>query len=291
MVDGNRSRVGKGLLTDSWTVISEGRRASRYSLSDQNELRKFLTSVAVQGGEYVLFDNLAGRFGGATLEAAMTSGTIHDRVMGLSKTVDLPLSITWMATGNGYSCSRDMVGRTVPIQLGIEMTNPETRDGFKYDDLLLHIQTHRRELLVSGLSIVSNYIRAGSPVQDITPFGGFMPWSNLIRSAVVFAGLADPLGDRAQLIETAEEGTEPVFKKLLEAWSFGEATTVKKAIETVANDDSFVTLRAVVEDHDKDVTTAEYLGRLLRSANGRVIDGRKFRRSTHKVPKWEVVKA
>lgn len=281
MVDGNKPRCGKGLLTDTWTAIAEGRRASRYSMSDQNELRKFLTSVAVAGGSYVLFDNVTARLEGATLEAALTTGAISDRVLGLSQQVDIPLPICWFATGNNCTLGRDMTGRTVPIRLDVEADRPEERTGFRHANLLDYIAEHRCELLIAGLSIVANYILAGSPKQAISNFGGFEEWSNLIRAAIVFAGLADPLGDRQQYVELAHDDANDKTAALAKLWSFSTPVTVKKAIEEIYSDQSHLTLRSVLDERPKDTTPAEYCGKLLRSGKGRW-----FTRSEHKTPKW-----
>jgi hypothetical protein len=103
-VDGNRSGVGKGLLTDTFTMIAEGRRASRCSVPDEAELRKALTSIAISGQSYVLFDNVKGRFGGGVLEGAMTTGIFEARILGVNEMVKLPLSVTWLATANDAAC-------------------------------------------------------------------------------------------------------------------------------------------------------------------------------------------
>ena len=88
LFDANTSRVGKGLLTDLIAVISEGRRASRYSASkDGDEMRKAITTAAIGGVPYLLFDNIKGKFGGATLENAMTAGRWSDRVLGENRQI------------------------------------------------------------------------------------------------------------------------------------------------------------------------------------------------------------
>ena len=183
--DGNRPGCGKGLATDVLTLIAEGRRASRYVYTGkQDELRKALTALAIAGRNYMLFDNIKGRFGGAVLEAAMTTGSISDRILGASKNVEVALPITWLATVNGMTYERDMMRRSVPIMFNTAENNPQLREGFQEPDLLAYVQQHRRELLMAGLSIVANYIRAGKPNQGLSAFGSFQEWSDLIRSAV-----------------------------------------------------------------------------------------------------------
>lgn len=291
VVDGNRSGVGKGLLTDSYTMVSEGRRASRYTLGTPEELKKFLTSLAIRGAEYILFDNVTGRLGGPVIEAAMTTGSISDRILGASEIVDVPLPLAWLATGNDYTCTRDMVRRTLPIQLDTALNNPEERGGFKYPYLMEHIEANRRSLLIAALSIVSNYIQAGSPQQEVETLGGFEEWSDLVRGAVIWAGLADPLADRKQLQVLAEEAANPKLKQLLDAWTFEGPVTVKQAIALAASDDAYVTLRTFLDGKHDGLTDAEYLGKQLRSARGQVIGGRKIDRTEHSTAKWFAIAA
>ena len=84
--DANMPGVGKGLLTDVITTISEGRKASRYDFpSAKDELAKIITAVAMSGVLYILFDNVKDRLGGKTLENAITTGRWTGRILGLSR--------------------------------------------------------------------------------------------------------------------------------------------------------------------------------------------------------------
>ena len=50
---------------DAITMISEGRKASSYDAPKSGEeMRKALTSVALGGAPYLIFDNIKHRFGG-----------------------------------------------------------------------------------------------------------------------------------------------------------------------------------------------------------------------------------
>src|SRR3989304_3761482 len=85
LFDANRSGVGKGLQTDALAMIVEGRRAARYDFSrNSDEMRKAVTSVAMSGVPYLLFDNIKGKFGGATIENAITAGRWSDRLLGVN---------------------------------------------------------------------------------------------------------------------------------------------------------------------------------------------------------------
>jgi hypothetical protein len=289
-VDGNRSGVGKGLLTDTFTMIAEGRRASRCSVPDPTELRKALTAIAISGQSYVLFDNVKGRFGGGVLEGAMTTGIHEDRLLGVNEMVKLPLNVTWLATANDAVYTRDMIRRTCPIMLSTDVEHPESRSEFKYPRLLEHVERHRSELLVAAMSIVAHFMAAGRPDQKLSNWGGFEQWSDLIRGSIVWAGLADPIGALEVLKASVTEDTESLTAKLIDAWVFDKAVTVKTALASLESEpEKYAALAALVDDRpDKDRTPAEYLGKMLRGARGQVVQGRCVQKdpSSTSRPKW-----
>jgi hypothetical protein len=289
-VDGNRSGVGKGLLTDTFTMIAEGRRASRCSVPDPTELRKALTAIAISGQSYVLFDNVKGRFGGGVLEGAMTTGIHEDRLLGVNEMVKLPLNVTWLATANDAVYTRDMIRRTCPIMLSTDVEHPESRSEFKYPRLLEHVERHRSELLVAAMSIVSHFMAAGRPDQKLSNWGGFEQWSDLIRGSIVWAGLADPIGALEVLKASVTEDTESLTAKLIDAWVFDKAVTVKTALTSLASEpEKYAALAVLIDDRpDKDRSPAEYLGKLLRGARGQIVQGRCIQKdpSSTSRPKW-----
>ncbi len=286
LVDANVSRIGKGLLTDALAMIVEGRRATRYACpKDQDEMRKTITSVALGGSLYLLFDNIKDTFGGATLENAMTTGRWSDRILGVNRQVDLPLSVIWLGTSNNAALTPDMIGRTCHIRLNTDCEQPALRTGFKYPDLLAHVKKHRKALAIAALSIPAGYIKAGRPDMKLPAWGGFEDWSNLVRNSLVWASLPDPGDARETLAAQADEDTS-LLRQLMEGWDeLKKPATVAEAIKATEGD-SAPTLKALVADLPGDRPRA--LGRLLRDYRGRVLGGRKFDRSDGKIPKWNL---
>jgi hypothetical protein len=58
---------------------------------------------------------------------------------------------------------------------------------------------HRGELLSAALTVLRSYVVAGRPDMELSAFGSFDDWSRLVRGALRYAGLADPMGTRAEL--------------------------------------------------------------------------------------------
>jgi hypothetical protein len=148
LVDGNIRGVGKGLLLHCVGVIVTGNvlTIAVYS-SDEDELRKRITSLAVAGDRLVLFDNLSGRFGCATLDAALTGTVWEDRILGFNRMARVPLYMTWYGTGNNLTLGGDTSRRACHIRLESDLERPEERRNFRHPDLLAYIKEQRPRLL------------------------------------------------------------------------------------------------------------------------------------------------
>jgi hypothetical protein len=287
LVDANASRVGKGKLTDLFTVVWERREAARHDVpkSGDGEMRKTITAVALAGSPYFLFDNIRGKFGGATLENAMTTGRWSDRLLGLNVTVDLPLNFIWLGTSNNAVLTGDIVNRTLHIRMESNEEHPERRSGFRHPDLLGYAKEHRRELVVAALSLPAGYIAAGRPDMHLAPWGGFDGWSDLIRSAVVWAGLPDPRETADELAEQADEETT-ALRELIDAWiELGGPSTVSDAIIKADTGEAPMLATILADLRQEDRRRA--LGTMLRAFRGRVLGGYKFdhtKSTSH--PRW-----
>ncbi len=156
--------TGKGLLAQSAALIATGRRFSTTPYSEKSEeLRKVITSVVLSGERTVLFDNVVGHFGGAALEAAITSTTWSDRILGGSDRVNLPLNVIWYATANNARPTNDMPRRICHIRLESDDARPETRTDFKIKNLRLHIEKQQPELLAASCTILRAWFAGGWP--------------------------------------------------------------------------------------------------------------------------------
>ena len=286
LFDGNTSRVGKGLLTDLNATIVEGRKAARYSFPENGELRKLITSVALSGAPYILFDNIKGKFGGATIENAMTAGRWSDRILGLNRHVDLPLNLVWLGTSNNATLSKDMIGRTVHVRLESNLERPDLRNDFRRPDLLAYAKEHRRELVVAALSIPVQYIRAGRPDQHLPAWGGFQEWSDLVRGSIVWAGLPDP-DTRESLAEQADDETDQL-RLLLDGWEQVGEAKVSEAIAKIDAGEAPI-LQSLLAGLPGERRSA--LGNLLRQYRRTVLDGQRLDRTDSKVPRWHVIQA
>ncbi len=274
VVDANVRGAGKGLLCDVISLIATGQHipVQAYA-SDQEELRKRITAIALSGDRLVMFDNLDGPLGNGVLDAALTTTKWTDRILGKSQRVQLPLLVTWFATGNNVQLGADTARRVVHIRMDVLHERPEDRDDFKYPDLRAHVKANFPSLLAAALTILRGFIAAGRPAQAIKPMGSFEGWSDLVRQAVVWTGLPDPCEGRDALVrfaDTNHEGLGQLLSALREAFPDGQTFLCSEVLERAFGNEGlhgtvpgFPALRNAIES-------------LVPSSGGRMPNGRQL---------------
>ncbi len=280
-ITANTRGAGKSLLADAASLIALGRSAARKAYDrDDTDMRKAITSVAMEGLPLVLLDNIDSTLGGASLDAAITARTWSDRILGKSATTgDLPLRTVWCATGNNIQFGSDIARRVIPIRLVSPEESPEDRIGFKHDDLLGWVSANRSRLAVSALTILRAYFVAGCPAQANEQFGSFESWSKLVRGSLVWCGADDPLATRetAKASDDSREILGLLIAGLLEADPHRFGLTAKQ-IETATSyrpdaDTNCPTLAEAVMAVCGGRFDPRRFSRRLRQFQGRVFNG------------------
>jgi bifunctional DNA primase/polymerase-like protein len=206
---------GKSLLADCAAMIATGRTAPAMAQGQNDEEdRKRILAVLMEGQPVACVDNVERPLGGPALCSVLTQETWRDRVLGVSRTVSVPTAVTWIATGNNIIIVGDLVSRVVPCDIDPRVEHPEERS-FEIKPREYVLQ-HRAELVVAALTILRAYHVAGLPDQGLSVFGRFEDWSDLIRSALVWAGEVDPCEGRKRLRRIDPIGRH--IQAVLEHW-------------------------------------------------------------------------
>jgi hypothetical protein len=301
LVDANVRAAGKGLLLDTIARIITGERftIATYT-SDEDELRKRITSLVLAGDRLVLFDNLEGKFGNAVLDAALTGTAWKDRVLGVNRMAEAPLLMSWYATGNNVVIAADTARRVCHIRLESPDERPEERQGFRHPNLLQWVGENRARLLRAALVILRAYCAAGRPDQGLPALGSFEGWSGLVRSAAVWVGLPDPGATRLLLQEQADVAADSMGV-VLACWERLDpdrrgltAAEVIQLLKDPPEDppDYYADLRDAVEALAGRLD-ARGLGNRLRSYRRRVFGGRFMDRAglQQRAVRWAVFPA
>ena len=300
LIDKNVRGAGAGLLADVVALTLTGRRFPVMSYTpDRVELRKRITSLAVEGERMVLLDNLAGPVGNDVLDAALTATSWKDRVLGGNRNYDGPLNVVWYATGNNVQMQADTSRRTCPIRMESAEERPELRTGFRHPDLRAHVRASRGPLLGAALTLLRGYFAAGRPRHGLPAWGSFEGWSGVVREAVVFAGLPDPGDAREALLTAADRDAAAVAAviRLMEALDpGGRGLTAGELIDRAKPphaDDLGRDLREAVEALCGKLDSRALAGRFQhfarRNFGGRMLD--KGGADRTKTSRWVVLRA
>lgn len=316
LVDGNVRGSGKSLLVDVAALISTGRTAARTTqASKEEEEEKQITSIALAGDPLILIDNINRPFGSGKFDAALTGEAWKGRLLATNTMPRLKLSTVFWGTGNNvrFAAGVDTERRTLKIRFESLEENPEKRQAFRHPNLLQWVRDHRGRLAAAALTILSAYVRQGEADDlKLKTWGSFEQWSLIVRQCVHWVGLPDPYGAYEAMTESGDSTTS-ALEDLIEGWAElckdnGEtACTAQQAVTWLDEDQQYRAmhpahhlrwerLRSALEEllrlrHDY-LPASRDLGILLRSHNGRVIQGKRLRPMARKaagVP-WAVEK-
>jgi hypothetical protein len=305
LLDGNVAGVGKGLLADVSFLIVTGRRASVMGYTNnKEELRKAITTLALEGDEMVLLDNVTGAFGSDVFDRALTATFWKDRILGGNNQYDGPLNATWYATANNAYIVGDTARRVLPIRLVSPEEHPEERTGFKYPDLRKHVLDNRGRLLSAALTVLRAYCRAGCPAQNLKSWGSFEGWTDLVRAAVVWLQMPDPADTREDLRQSGcpEEVALTALYAGIEALDpRGQGLTVAALVENAGRHMGDPAVKAFLDalpilcpnaDRPGTLPSPKSLGMKLHHLCDRVVDGRVLERlsDARSGARWRVVR-
>lgn len=227
VVQANCARAGKTTLVQVISKIVTGFDSSVVTFTkNEDETRKRIFTFLRHPRSMVLIDNVVGQFGGANLNAMLTTRSFEDRIIGQSKYLEVKADASWFVTGNNMSLAPDTAERCVHVRLQSDEENPHERTGFKYPYLYETIKERRGQLLSAALTILKAFVVAGKPDQGLSSWGGFETWSRLVRGAVVFAGLPDPAITRAELEREADVEADEVGTVIAALWEWQHGMNV-----------------------------------------------------------------
>jgi len=198
---------------------------------DVDEQRKLFLSFAIEGPEVIFFDNAERIIGGEVLCLWLTSSIFKGRGLGKNETVFGPTNSLMVFTGNNATIKADATRRFLLCEMDAQVDCPEFRE-FKKPDLLGFIRDNRHDLVASGLTWILAYLAAEDKPQ-LTPYGSYEVWSSLIRGAVLWAGLDDPLGSREaiQAKDPEREALIEIQLRWMNSFNLNECHSVNEALK------------------------------------------------------------
>ena len=276
--------TGKGKLVDIACVIATGFRSSPVNLGrDEVELGKNITAKLMEGEGFIAIDNCTYPISGDLLCSMLTSERVSPRILGFSKAPSISSASFVAVNGNNLKIAGDLVRRSLLCRMDAKVEQPENRP-FEFDPVEVAIR-NRPNLVVAALTILRAYHVAGRP-NKLKPLGSFEAWSDLVRSALVWLGEADPVESMNQLRKK-----DPVLEEarsIMEQWreAFGDRVTVAEVVRYAtemrqsyeraepAHPDFRDALMAVAGRGN--ILSGKALGNWLSAQQDKIVDGFKF---------------
>jgi len=278
--------TGKSYLFDIVAAILLGERCPVINVSSdsEGETEKRIIGMAISGQQIIHLDNVNGLLSGDALCQLIERPTCNLRPLGKSDIVKVENRSLIFFNGNNCRVQGDMTRRVLVAGLDARMERPAERE-FNGDPVAT-VLADRGKYIAACMTILRAYLKAGKPKVCKVPMNSFGEWSDSVRSALVWLGMADP----CDTIETAREG-DPDLQKVASFCAAAQpviggdhykARTVADLIK-VAQDGDYCggdyqhrhpELTAFMEDFkDRGEVNKKRLGNWLAKFTGRVVDG------------------
>ena len=223
----------------------------------EEEVEKRLPQWATMS--VVCFDNLAKMFASANLDQAITAARTGTRKLGVNAGLVCDFtSTTFACTGNNLTVGDDAASRTLIARIRTPLTR---KFDFAVDDAEFY-RTQRPGAVTDALTILRAFIVAGSPQTD-GPDCRFVEWSRLIRGAVKWLGMADPVG--GEVVDTGAEVRDEALQALA-AWRHSLGADAYRIRRRVVD-----ALSTVLYDDKKTIDKPALVGRALQKLRDAVI--------------------
>lgn len=182
---------GKTILTCGLGMLY-GQRVLTWTSNDE-ELRKAITSVLADPVGTIIFDNLAE---GSTIDSPVlarliTDRTWADRLLGKNATAAFQNDRVWTATGNNLGLGGDMRTRSVLVGLNPDMPRPEERTGFAIPNLdqWILMPANQRLVLWHLLVLVADWTRNRAPRRPGLTMRQFTTWAEAVGGFLAHHGI------------------------------------------------------------------------------------------------------
>jgi putative DNA primase/helicase len=292
--------TGASYLQDLAASIAFGERCPVIAFSDKDdENDKRLMDATINQQPIIAIDNVTSLLMSGYLCQLVERPVLQPRKLGAGL-VTTANSFCVFANGNNLVIGgNDTVRRTIAISLDANMENPEIREFTR--DPVADVMADRGKYIGAILTIARAYCVANKPGR-LKPLASFNTWSDLVRSALVWLGEADPVESMQRLRD--EDPVVASLVNLFTAWvteltigaGYKTGDLIAVATETDGNG---VPIRPTLREALRAIAgtkTAEIdprcLGDWLRGHKNRIASGYKLTVDTSdkKRPKWTVTR-
>ncbi|MEY3758802.1 MAG: hypothetical protein RIR39_293 [Pseudomonadota bacterium] len=260
------------------------------------EATKSMLSALLTGPAVIEFDDMATDWiPHGVINRMLTSETITDRILGVSKMATVSTRTLILGSGNNVGPIRDLSRRVLTIHLDTRSSTPATIQykGSPIDQ----VKANRESYITAVLTIILAWQAAGKPkakVENIVSYSG--DWSNYCRHPLIWLGLPDPATTLLDQVKNDPDAEK--LSDLMTEWyrEFGSIpVTVRKVVDLAVNGSNTEALYDALAEfpiEEKGSFNRPKLGWLLKKNVDRIINGFEFRKAIADGRNaWRVVKA
>ena len=227
------SGSGKSFLCETISLFAGPGSPARMSYpKTSEEASKAILSVLLTGPAVIEFDDMdTDWLPHGVINRMLTSRSITDRILGVSKVATVRTEALVMGSGNNVGPLRDLARRVLTINLNARTEAPGTLV-YKGNPIAA-LKANRERYVSAVLTIIEAWKAAGRPkaaVPSIASYGG--KWSDLCRHPLLWLGQADPA--TALLEQMLSDPDADTLLRLLTEWhaSHGnKALTLRRLME------------------------------------------------------------
>ncbi|OAO01443.1 hypothetical protein A8B75_15015 [Sphingomonadales bacterium EhC05] len=270
------SGVGKSYLNKVIVGFAGGEPARASFPKTSEEATKSVLSLLLTAPAAIEYDDMDTSFmPHGVLNRMLTSETITDRVLGVSKTVTVRTQTFVIASGINVEPERDMLRRVITIRLAARTEDGIGRSfsGNPAED----VRTKRATMIAAVLTIIEAWKNAGQPKSDVASIASYGDdWADYCRHPLIWLGLPDPAQRLFDQVDQDSQGA--ALGQMLESWYkiFGsKAVTVRQLVRyAFENEDSlFADALQEFPMHDAKGINPSKFGWLLKKQAKRVVGG------------------
>jgi hypothetical protein len=218
LFNGNQPELGKSILAQIIAILRDAKpvETASYNPNDE-EFEKRLGSIVRRGATTIIIDNAKGRARNPRIESACLERSITDpilsyRLLGYSQDIRAENSHIFCITANSPDVSRDLVTRSVVVNLHHE-GNPERRS-FSIADPEGYAQEHRLELLGELIGMIERWKAVGQPLANVDSRFNKRGWGKIVGGILSTGGEPDFLTN-AEEAATQLDDTRREFADLV----------------------------------------------------------------------------
>jgi len=230
-----KAGTGKTMLNEIIGMVATGSWMAMLSppmkRDSDEEWSKIITSILLKGATTACFDNCDGLLKAPALASVLTAKIYSGRILGKSKTPEIPVNISFFINGNNIQLGGDLPRRCYWIRLDAQMVRPWERHNFKHENLKAWVTENWGQLLAALLTMAKAWYAAGCPKPKTPKLGSFESWCDTVGGILQFAGITDFLGNQEKMYELSDvEGQE--WEMFLLAWQerYGDAVILVKEL-------------------------------------------------------------